>query len=299
MGGRTVNEKQTILAVDDTKENIHMLIGLLGHDYNIMAARSGNAALEIVNEEKIDLILLDIMMPEMDGYEVCEILKSQTATKDIPILFITAKTDEDSIEKAYDVGGVDYVTKPFKPKELLARIQTHLQLSQTLHALEYMATRDSMTGIYNRRKFFELGQILFGQTENLFAVMIDIDKFKNINDVYGHPFGDIVIRSLTQTISSIIPDEAVFGRLGGEEFTILLEDGSLDEVKEKAEEMRVAIENLENMYEEHVVKFTISNGIAQKYPSDTIDTLLKRADEALYDAKGTGRNKVCFRGVRL
>jgi len=294
-----VNENQTILIVDDTKENIHMLIGLLGDDYNVMAARGGQAALEIVNEEKIDLILLDIMMPEMDGYEVCEILKSQTATKDIPILFITAKTDEDSIEKAYDVGGVDYVTKPFKPKELLARIQTHLQLSQTLHALEYMATRDSMTGIYNRRKFFELGQILFGQTENLFAVMIDIDKFKNINDVYGHPFGDIVIKSLTQTISSIIPDEAVFGRLGGEEFTILLEDGSLDEVKEKAEEMRVAIENLENMYEEHVVKFTISNGIAQKYPSDTIDTLLKRADEALYDAKGTGRNKVCFRGVRL
>jgi len=127
--------------------------------------------------------------------------------------------------------------------------------------------------------------------------MIDIDRFKNINDTYGHPFGDIVIKSLAQTISNIIPDEAVFGRLGGEEFMILLENGSLDEIKEKSEEIRVAIENLENMYEGSVVKFTVSSGIAQKYPSDTIDTLLKRADEALYDAKEIGRNKVCFRGV--
>jgi len=294
-----MDEKKTILVVDDTKENIHMLIGLLGDDYNVMAAKSGKAALEIVNEEKIDLILLDIMMPEMNGYEVCELLKSQTATKDIPILFITAKTDEDSIEKAYDVGGIDYVTKPFKPKELLARIHTHLKLSETLQTLEYMATKDSMTGIYNRRKFFELSEVLFAQTDNLFAVMIDIDKFKNINDTYGHPFGDIIIKSLTQTISNIIPNEAVFGRLGGEEFAILFENGSLDEAKEKVEEIRVAIENLENMYDERVVKFSISNGIAQKYPSDTIDTLLKRSDEALYDAKETGRNKICCRGPRL
>lgn len=290
-----MEENQTILVVDDTKENIHILIGLLGDDYNVMAAKSGKAALEIVNEEEIDLILLDIMMPEMDGYEVCEILKSQTATKNIPILFITAKTDEESIEKAYDVGGVDYVTKPFKPKELRVRINTQLKLSETLQTLEYMATRDSMTGIYNRRKFFELGEVLFNQTESLFAVMMDIDKFKNINDTYGHPFGDIVIKSLTQTISNFIPDEAVFGRLGGEEFTILFENASFDGVKEKVEEMRIAIENLENRYKESAVKFTISNGISQKHPSDTLNTLLNRADEALYEAKGTGRNKVCFR----
>ncbi len=290
-----INEKQTILVVDDRKENIHMLIGLLGNDYNVMAAKSGKAALEIVNEEEVDLILLDIMMPEMDGYQTCEVLKSQTDTKDIPILFITAKTDEESIEKAYDVGGIDYVTKPFKPKELLARIGTHLKLSGTLQALEYMATRDSMTGIYNRRKFFTLGEELFKQTENLFAVMIDIDKFKNINDIYGHPFGDIVIKSLTATISNIISDEVVFGRLGGEEFAVLFENNSIDEVKEKVEDIRVAIEDLENMYDDSVVRFTISNGIARKNASDTIDTLLKRADEALYEAKETGRNKVCFR----
>lgn len=292
---RTMNQKRTILVVDDTKENIHMLIGLLGDNYNVMAAKSGKSALEMVKEEEIDLILLDIIMPEMNGYEICEILKSQTDTKDIPILFITAKTDEESIAKAYDVGGIDYVTKPFKPKELLARIDTHLTLSETLHALGYMATRDSMTGIYNRRKFFALGEKLFEQTEYLFAVIIDIDKFKNINDIYGHPFGDIIIKSLTKTILNIIPSEAIFGRLGGEEFGVLFENNSIDEVKEKVEDIRVGIEDLENMYDDRVVRFTISNGISQKKPSDTIDTLLKRADEALYEAKETGRNKVCFR----
>lgn len=289
-----MNKKATILVVDDTKENIHILLALL-EDYDVLVALSGQKALQMVEKNDIDIILLDIMMPEMDGYEVCNILKANPDTKNIPILFITAKTDEESIEKAYDVGGIDYVTKPFKPKELLARLKTQLENQRLIKELDHLASRDTMTGIYNRRKFFELGTKLFNSTDDIFATMIDIDKFKNINDQYGHPFGDVVIKSVTQNISNQILPDAIFARLGGEEFAILCKADSIDEVHHKIKSIRAIIENLEKTYEDKIVKFTISNGISQKQSGDTIDSLLKRADEALYEAKGTGRNKVCFR----
>lgn len=136
---------KTILIVDDTKANINLLINLLDEKYDIIAARDGITALEIVKEEgqDIDLILLDIMMPEMDGYEVCQKLKADKKTDAIPIIFITAKTDEESIEKAFDVGGVDYVSKPFKPKEVLSRVSTHLELSNQQQMLENMLLQQS------------------------------------------------------------------------------------------------------------------------------------------------------------
>jgi CheY-like chemotaxis protein len=117
-----LNNKPTVLIVDDTETNIDVLLDLL-NDYDVIVAISGQSALEVAYEENPDLILLDIMMPVMDGYEVCEKLKNDETTKNIPVVFITAKTDEDSIERAYEVGGIDYVTKPFKPRELLARVK--------------------------------------------------------------------------------------------------------------------------------------------------------------------------------
>jgi len=290
-----MDTKQTILAVDDEKINLNILIDLLGDDYNVIVATSGQKALKQVEKKKIDLILLDIMMPEMDGYEVCNILKSQDSTKDIPILFITAKTDDESIVKGFEMGGVDYITKPFRPIELQARVKTHLKLSQTLKSLDYMASRDPMTGIYNRRRFFDLAQNMLDSTTNLFAVMIDIDKFKLINDNYGHPFGDIVIKSVVNTVSKNLPQNAIFGRLGGEEFAIIYEAESLEDVKNDVELIRKSVEDLEEKYEDKIVKFTISNGISRKKDDDNLDELLKRADEALYEAKESGRNRVCFR----
>ncbi|MEA3513116.1 MAG: response regulator [Campylobacterota bacterium] len=121
---------KTILVVDDTKVNIQILMELLGDDYDILACRDGETAIEMAQEDKPDLILLDIMMPKMDGFEVCEKLKEKPDTKEIPIIFLTAMSDEDSIEKAYDIGGSNYVTKPFKPKELLARVKRELELQE-------------------------------------------------------------------------------------------------------------------------------------------------------------------------
>jgi diguanylate cyclase (GGDEF)-like protein len=261
-----------------------------------VVARSGEKALKQIEKREVDLILLDIMMPEMDGYEVCKILKSNSETQDIPILFITAKTDDASIVKGFEIGGVDYITKPFRPIELLARVKTHLKLSQTLKSLDFMASRDPMTGIYNRRRFFDLAQTLLETKENLFAVMMDIDKFKRINDTYGHPFGDVIIKSIVKTIENDLPEDAVFGRIGGEEFAILIEATSLQEIQSLIEKIRQDVEDSQEFYEGKSVPFTISNGVSQKVPNDTLDSILKRADEALYEAKETGRNKVCFRG---
>jgi len=130
-----MSHKPTILVIDDTESNLDMLMAIL-KNYDVIPALSGKEALEIVKNEKIDLILLDIMMPEMDGYEVCRRLKSEEATRSIPIIFITAKTDEESIELGYSIGGIDYVTKPFKPRELLARAKTQLDLKGYQESLE-------------------------------------------------------------------------------------------------------------------------------------------------------------------
>ena len=293
-----IEDKTTILIVDDTETNIDILLELLGDEYDVLVALSGQSALEIVEDDKVDLILLDIMMPEMDGYEVCSILKSKSNTKDIPIVFITAKTDEDSIEKAYDVGGIDYVTKPFKPRELLARVKTQVELKVVIEHLEFLASYDEMTGIYNRRKFFSLANEKFKNKQNdFYAIMVDIDKFKNINDKYGHSTGDKVIKMVTQTISNKITDEVIFGRIGGEEFALVCSSVSKEKVIETIESIREEVSQLEIIADDgSIIKVTISEGISKcSALSSTLDAVLKEADIALYEAKGSGRNRVIFR----
>jgi putative two-component system response regulator len=155
-----MNEKK-ILIVDDTETNVENLMLLLEDSYELFAATDGIEALEILKEEKVDLILLDIMMPNMDGFEVCKHVKADMATADIPIIFITAKTDEDSIEKAYDVGGVDYIVKPFRAKEVLSRITTHLSLSEQKHHLEYLVEQKTQEVVDTQKELiFTMGVIV-------------------------------------------------------------------------------------------------------------------------------------------
>ncbi len=289
--------KQKILIVDDTAENLDILFELL-NDYDIIDAISAKEAFEILDEENVDLILLDIMMPDMDGYEVCRILKNNTETEDIPIIFITAITDEESIEKAYNQGGNDYVTKPFKPKELLARVKTQLKVQSLIKHLDRLASYDQLSGIYNRRKFFELAKERFlNDKNNLYAIMIDIDNFKNVNDTYGHATGDSVIKTFASVISSHLEKEAIFGRVGGEEFTIISHFENSETVILFAEKFRTAIEKTKVIANDgSAFHFTISCGIsAYRKDLEILDDLLKEADKALYDAKGYGRNRAIFR----
>ncbi|SFP03159.1 diguanylate cyclase [Hydrogenimonas thermophila] len=291
---------KTILIVDDTIANLDILVDLLGQ-YDVIDAVNGEDALEIANEESIDLILLDIMMPEMDGYEVCKRLKSNEKTKDIPVIFITAKTDEDSIEKAYDIGGADYVTKPFRPKELLSRVKKELKLQELMKELKLLASTDPMTKLYNRRYFTNVSQhileIAKRENQSLSLVMLDIDKFKNINDTYGHQIGDEVIISLANELTQNQRKSDIVSRYGGEEFVVLLPNTSLEEAIGVAEKLREKIDlktiNLDN-YEK--LKFTISLGVSEVkvFNEKNIEKALKRADDALYTAKESGRNRVCF-----
>jgi two-component system glycerol uptake and utilization response regulator len=289
--------KETILIVDDAPTNIDILIDLLS-DYDIVVALDGSSALEIACEGNPDLILLDIMMPNIDGYEVCRRLKNIRHTKDIPIIFISAKTDEDSIERAYELGGIDYITKPFKSRELNARVKTQIKLKNLLRNLNYIAYYDYLTEVYNRRSFFELANKMFDEEkDNLYAVMIDIDEFKKINDTYGHPTGDKVLKVVAQTIKKSLLRNDIFARIGGEEFAIVFHCNSNEEIIEKNELIRQSIENLEvDTDEKIIIKLTISSGVSEvNSDTDTLDSLLKRADSALYEAKANGRNRVVFR----
>ena len=284
---------KTILTVDDTVENLDILAGLL-EDYDVIDATGGEEALAIVKEEHVDLILLDIMMPEMDGFEVCARLKADPKTRDIPVIFITAINDEDQIEKAYNIGGSDYVTKPFRPKELLARIRRELKLRELQSELERLASTDPLTMLYNRRYFAGIAEKIQNISKRegtpLSLLMFDIDCFKRVNDTYGHAVGDAVITALSQTLRDNARESDVACRYGGEEFVVLLPDTAIEGARTVAEKIRGEIEAIE---QEGLPHFTVSIGVARVHPDEAnLEAALKRADDALYTAKEGGRNQV-------
>jgi len=227
-----------ILIIDDNPGNIDFLLGLLT-EYDISAAVDGERALDQISQEIPDLILLDVSMPGMDGYEVCSIIKSNPETKDIPVLFLSANTDAESIVKGFDVGGVDYITKPYHPREVLARVETHLKLKQLRDELEKMAYEDPMTGIANRRRFFEKANFLFTKVKSeclpMYLFALDIDKFKEINDTFGHNIGDEVLKVFVDVVKKELGKDDCFSRFGGDEFLIMTiqmsQEKALDLVK--------------------------------------------------------------------
>ena len=301
-----LENKANILIVDDTEINIDILIDLLSDTYEVLVALDGESVFEIVEENRLDLILLDIMMPYMDGYEVCRRLKLNRNTKDIPIIFITAKTDEASIERAYDVGGFDYVTKPFKPKELRAKVKLQLQLQKLIKELEasqkelkFLASTDPMTELYNRRYFSTISKHILDLAKRdatpTSIIMLDIDNFKNVNDTYGHKVGDDVIISLAKLLQKFTRKSDIACRFGGEEFVILLPETAINGASVIAEKIREATEHSTvNSMENNTLTFTISLGIAQIDPEEEsdIEASIHRADTALYAAKRGGKNRV-------
>ena len=294
-------DRAKLLVVDDTKANIDILLELLEDDYDVAVALNGQDALDAAKQDEPDLILLDIMMPGMDGYEVCTALKANAATRDIPVIFITGKSDEASIEQAFDVGGVDYLSKPFKPKELMVRLRTHLQLRQLIAHLEYVSSHDKMTGLFNRGKFFELAQGLWNKDRNdICAAMLDIDQFKRINDNHGHPVGDRVIQGVAKVILKQLGSHAVCARVGGEEFAVVWPSSDSAMVQADLEAIRAGVVKLIVTTDAGVeVRCTISSGSAMPTPEmQELDDVLKEADDALYQAKGSGRNRTIFRGSR-
>lgn len=418
-----------ILCVDDIQTNLFILEALFESkfdegEYEVLTAISGKEALKILECEKVDLIFLDIVMPEMNGYETAQRILADRKTHDIPIIFLTAKKDEDTVSKCYEAGGSDYISKPYNDTELFARMHFHLELVEKKEKLEeekrftqkildtqanmllisdgmdiirinesvkkffniksfidfrsvydcvcksfiqkegyfsladvedgrlwlevlvnklkhgnvlvvmqnqvtleeqsfdikieqfdtkflisltnitsidkelrlhmYEAFHDKLTGVYNRAKFNTILAHDIAKASELnigfSLLMFDIDKFKVVNDTYGHLVGDNVLVTLSTIISNNIRSSDVFARWGGEEFVLILPSSSIENGVKVAESLR---KKIESTHFEDAGEITCSFGVTSFIQGDNIDTLVKRADVALYKAKESGRNRVC------
>jgi diguanylate cyclase (GGDEF)-like protein len=298
-------EKQSILIVDDVPMNIKILGTALNDQYNIKVATSGKEALLVaVSKNPPDLILLDIMMPEMDGYEVCKKLKQAPETREIPIIFVTAMNKEKDEEYGLNLGAVDYITKPFSIPIVKARVRNHLELKKYRDLLKENSMLDGLTGIANRRRFNDTMLTEWNRAKRsgstLSMVMADIDFFKNYNDTYGHLEGDECLRKVASTLKGQLKRPAdLAARWGGEEFACILPETGHDEALAIAENLRRSIIDLAIPHEGSLIEkiVTISIGVTSASPSENeeFESLIKKADDALYRAKEKGRNRVCFK----
>ncbi len=287
-----------ILIVDDTATNSAFCEKLLAKSgYETSVCSNGEEALDFISKNTPDLILLDIVMPGIDGYQFCEQLKKTPRLRDTPVIFLSAMNDEESIINGFKCGGVDFVTRPFRAQELLARTRTHIELKKAKEKLLMMAVTDELTGLFNRRYFMNRLNQEFERVkryESAFTfIMIDIDHFKRINDIHGHLAGDSALKNAADILKKALRLTDTVGRIGGEEFAILLPETEIDHGVEIAERLRRKIDESELRYESAKLKLTISAGISDSVLSDeTADSILKRADTALYRAKEEGRNRV-------
>lgn len=293
--------KPSVLIVDDQPANIKVLANLLKSDYTIQVANSGLKALDLSRRESPpDLILLDIMMPDMDGYSVCRELKDNNRTSHIPVIFITAMDDVSDETKGFDLGAVDYISKPFNPDVVKARVRNHMNLKIKSDLLENMSHLDGLTQIANRR---HLDATLQSEVKRhkrsgkpLGVVMLDIDFFKPFNDHYGHGKGDECLIKVAQALHSTLKRPSdLLARYGGEEFVVLLPETDRHGVFKIAEDLRRVIEtmNYPHAFSKVADHVTISVGcLSKRVEDDSPESLLEQVDVALYDAKRQGRNRV-------
>jgi diguanylate cyclase (GGDEF)-like protein len=294
--------KPKILVVDDIPSNIQILIDVLkDQDYEILAATSGITALNIATDEIPDLILLDITMPNMDGYEVCVRLKANVLTHHIPVIFITARDEEEEETRGFELGAVDYINKPIKPAITRARVKTHLELKKQRDILENLSNLDGLTGIPNRRRFDEMleqeWQHAMRSHLPLSLIMIDIDYFKRFNDHYGHNTGDVCLKQVAQTLATAIERKTDFiARYGGEEFVCILPMTDAKGAIVIAKKLQCSVFSLHIPHVDSLIadRVTISQGVTTIFPTLIINhkALIEVVDKALYQAKTAGRNQI-------
>ncbi|MDR7532476.1 MAG: diguanylate cyclase [Armatimonadota bacterium] len=311
MGGRPPR----LLIVDDEPGILDLLrrrLEALGCEVAVLPGGSG--VVGHAREHAPDLVLLDVMMPDVDGFTVCQQLKADAQTRDIPVVLMTARTEVASRVRGLELGAHDYVGKPFETAELIARVRAALrvkhlqdQLKQANARLERLATSDPLTDLPNRRTFDD--QIFLemerarrsGQVVSV--IMLDLDRFKHINDVHGHQVGDDVLRQVGRLLAQRRRVTDLVARYGGEEFVWVLPGAKAQDAVELAEWVRRAIAEMAVETPQGRVRCTISAGVATYDPAEHgpvgATTVLETADMALRDAKATGRNRVVFREIGL
>jgi diguanylate cyclase (GGDEF)-like protein len=307
MTQQTNGETGRILVVDDNQDNIEIIAARLRYrGYDIIEASDGAQALALVQETAPDLILLDIMLPDIDGYEISRRIKGSESLPFIPIILVTARDSTQDKVAGLDAGADDYLTKPINFPELEARVRSMLrikrlqdELEEKNRELERLSISDGLTGLYNHRHIHGLLGEEFDRTERtndkLSVAMFDLDRFKAVNDTFGHQAGDRVLVEMAEILRESARDIDRLGRYGGEEFMALLPETGVEDAIVFVERVRreVARRNFD-IGRDEPLRMTVSAGLAC-YPHELVDspeTLVRLADEALYAAKAAGRNRV-------
>lgn len=293
---------EKILIVDDSPFQGAQLRDILIDEYDITVARTAEEGFDSAISEDFSLILLDVVMPGMDGFTLLKKLQEESSTRSVPVIMITSLSDIEHEQLGFKLGAVDYISKPFNPLIAKARVNTHVKLYNYRKQVEYQSRTDQLTGIANRRQYDHDSIKKWKEAIRLqvpFTIcMFDIDRFKAYNDTYGHPAGDKVIVSIAKTVSSYFHRSTdFFARYGGEEFIAILLGDSAKRSYEYLEEIRQAIEDLHIPHAPSAGKWvTVSIGGVTVIPqSESIyDSYLEIADAMLYDAKRFGRNRVVW-----
>ncbi len=295
----------TILVVDDSPENLQVISAVLKEHYKVKVAINGERALALATAaDPPDLILLDVMMPGMDGYEVCSRLKAQPATARIPVLFVSSRDEEEDEARGLSMGAIDYIVKPIRPSIVQARVRNHIELKRSRDLLERLTTQDHLTGISNRRRFDDFLAVEWRRAAReqtpISLISIDIDHFKAYNDHYGHPQGDQCLIQVARALAASVtrPTDLV-ARCGGEEFAAVLPATGSAGATLLAEQMRARVlaQGLEHAHSATHSHVTISLGVATLVPQadESPQALVDLADAALYEAKSAGRNRFVAR----
>jgi diguanylate cyclase (GGDEF)-like protein len=300
MSSPAANERPRILVVDDQPSNIQTLYQVLKGDYDVAMATDGSQAIELCQRRPPDLVLLDVVMPGIDGFEVCRRLKVDPATRDVPVIFVTARDSTEDETQGLEVGAVDFITKPVNPPVVRARVRAHIALKRQADLLRSMAFNDGLTGVANRRWFDERLQVEWLRCRRnklpLSLILLDLDHFKAYNDRYGHQAGDDCLRAAAAAMKSRLGRPAdLLARYGGEEFVCLLPETPTDGARAKAEDLGHAVLDLALAHADSPTApvVTISRGVATASPAldGSPNELLQRADAQLYAAKRAGRNR--------
>jgi diguanylate cyclase len=288
-------EKPSILIIDDTPDSITILNQILQQEYRVLFALNGSKGLSIARQQKPDLILLDVSMPEMDGYQVCRELKANPDTRDIPVIFVTARDQDDDHEMGFRLGAVDYLTKPVRPSTVKVRVKNQLQLRRSEELILHQALYDSLTNLPNRSLSMDrLRYAITNDSRDLLKtalLFIDLDNFKKINDTLGHDAGDQLLKETAARLNRCVRRGDTVGRLGGDEFIIILS------ALEHTVDAKLVADNIMRLFAKPVkishmeLLITVSIGISFS-PDDSRDykQLLVNADTAMYQSKQSGRN---------
>lgn len=309
----TEPKSATLLVVDDQPLNIQILKHIFGPDHRVLTATSGAQALAVCADQLPDLILLDVMMPDMDGHEVCRRLKADVRTQDIPIIFITVQDDPDEEAKGLLLGAVDFIQQPVNATVVRARVQTHLRLRRALHQVWELAFHDALTDLPNRRLLNDrLGQVMAAsQRNNYFGALmfLDLDNFKPLNDVHGHEVGDVLLIEVAKRLRQCVREVDTVARFGGDEFVVVLSMLAADEGESAtrastvAEKIRNALaepyklsmaqQDGSTLHIEHRCTASMGVTLFQGHKASMAD-IIKWADAAMYDAKDAGRDRIRF-----